>query len=109
MPPSNPTPWSVYEEHLGNRGYGKPLWLPEPEDSSGIQIGDVGYTLEGKFIPIFNVIKPKKGQLTPNGFEPLKFNETLLRNRNDDYLDPIAYTGGHVTFKKLEGSAGAGA
>lgn len=80
----------TYAEQLAGRGYGLPLWYPEPTQYSGVpcevEIGDVGYVSEGCFKRLFNVMRPKSDPLNvhgvPNGFVILEPNE------EDFYSEP---------------------
>lgn len=51
---SNSAAWLVYAEQLVGRGYGLPLWHPEPTrygtEPCEVEIGDVGYISEGRFV-----------------------------------------------------------
>lgn len=46
--------YEIYSKQLFGRGYGYPLWHPEPNEEREIQIGDVGYLYQGSFWRIFN-------------------------------------------------------
>ncbi|GJE94294.1 WD40 repeat domain-containing protein [Phanerochaete sordida] len=47
--------YHIYPSCLSGRGYGYPLWRPEPHDTGEPQIGDVGYMREGSFVRLFNI------------------------------------------------------
>ncbi|GJE94290.1 WD40 repeat domain-containing protein [Phanerochaete sordida] len=47
--------YHIYPSCLSGRGYGYPLWRPEPHDTGEPQIGDVGYVREGAFVRLFNI------------------------------------------------------
>ncbi|GJE94299.1 WD40 repeat domain-containing protein [Phanerochaete sordida] len=47
--------YHIYPSCLSGRGYGYPLWHPEPHQTGEPQIGDVGYLREGKFVRLFNI------------------------------------------------------
>ncbi|EKM58726.1 uncharacterized protein PHACADRAFT_182972 [Phanerochaete carnosa HHB-10118-sp] len=71
--------WSVYADQLVGRGYGLPLWHPEPTPEHGeIEVGDVGYVSEGQFIRLFNAMRPEQDPLNalgvPKGFVMLEPN-----------------------------------
>ncbi|THV04059.1 hypothetical protein K435DRAFT_650068, partial [Dendrothele bispora CBS 962.96] len=71
------------------KGYGYPLWTPEPNEQTplvyrkvGIQVGDVGFiTQDGGFEFLFNITLPKDHKIhqkwrgIPEDFEQLKLNE----------------------------------
>ncbi|KAJ3519549.1 hypothetical protein NM688_g9286 [Phlebia brevispora] len=87
------TAHKVYREQLGKRSQGVPLWFPEPEKKQvvargavgrpggEIQIGDVGYFDEGRFVRILNVtaerVKGDDIEGPPNGEPPLTYNKCL--------------------------------
>ncbi|CAL1715486.1 unnamed protein product [Somion occarium] len=81
----------VYAEQLGARGYGIPLWRPEPSSYGEVCIGDVGFVEDGAWFRLFNVTKPQSDPLNSNGvppnFELLQSNSRLI-NRSDNFLDP---------------------
>ena len=54
-----PGPAGVYASELyqGHRGF--PLWFPEPPEDGPIQIGDVGFLHQGRFIRLFNAALDK--------------------------------------------------
>ena len=51
----------IYAQQLFGKGYGHALWYPEPSTDltadQKIEIGDVGYIVDGSFIRFFNVMK----------------------------------------------------
>lgn len=57
----------LYAKGLINCGYGLPLWSPEPEPEGEIQIGDVGFIHDGKFIRLFNAVRPPDDPLNSRG------------------------------------------
>lgn len=106
--PSPSSDWQVYEEQLGNLGYGKPLWQPEyPE--GGARIGDVGFVRGGRFQALWNVVDPRPSDpmSPPEGFVKLKYNKALLEQTNPEFLAPIPYVSNNVTYKKIDTNAGA--
>ena len=50
--------YNIYAKQLFTRGYGYPLWHPEPTRGE-IEIGDVGYRRDGAFWRLFNATLPK--------------------------------------------------
>ena len=61
-------PWDIYAEQLLPLGYGYPLWIPEPSQTTSpltqnsttsreIFIGDVGWVSDGEFRALFNSMK----------------------------------------------------
>lgn len=77
-------PEEVYMRLLLSRGYGKPLWVPEPSDnrpkayhSNGVHIGDVGFVSpDGVWDCLFNICYPADHAINdnrvPSGFEQVK-------------------------------------
>ncbi|KAF8901521.1 hypothetical protein CPB84DRAFT_961631 [Gymnopilus junonius] len=65
--------WEIYYRHIGAKGRGSPLWIPEPNKSlhidyqrRGISIGDVGIiTFDGGFDFLFNICLPKGHPVNP--------------------------------------------
>ena len=83
---------AVYAEQLVGRGYGLPLWRPEPANPlDEVEIGDVGYISEGEFIRLFNATKPADHSLNsrgvPKGFTVLEPSAWLLRSE-EQHLPP---------------------
>ncbi|EKM58722.1 uncharacterized protein PHACADRAFT_117831 [Phanerochaete carnosa HHB-10118-sp] len=105
---SNSAAWFVYAEQLVGRGYGLPLWHPEPirygKEPREVEIGDVGYVSEGRFIRLFNAMRPKGDTLNacgmPKGFEVLKANEENLFS-DPMHVDPGPICTTTTTFRKL--------
>ncbi|KAH8101579.1 hypothetical protein BXZ70DRAFT_933946 [Cristinia sonorae] len=83
-------PWKIYEDELYSKGYGLPLWYPEPStDATGnesgreIQIGDVGYVEDGVFFSLFNTMNGASfGPWDPPS-EPLTIHPQLFRTQAD--------------------------
>ncbi|GJE89743.1 hypothetical protein PsYK624_058490 [Phanerochaete sordida] len=107
----------VYAEQLVGRGYGLPLWHPEPIGPFGdVQIGDVGYISEGAFIRLFNALHSKDDPINadgvPAGFSQLRPNGQLLRS-SEQHVSPGPICTTTTTYRKisasLEGSDVAGA
>lgn len=72
------TPASLYADQLAGRGFGFPLWYPEPGSESGPEIGDVGFLHEGRFIRLFNVTRPVEDLLNSKGV-PRRFSVLSLQ------------------------------
>jgi hypothetical protein len=87
-------PNRIYAESLLPKGYGYPLWLPEPNEclpeeyqESGTCIGDVGIvSSDGSFDYLFNVCHPASHPInvdrTPEDFEyvELRMSHDVYRN-----------------------------
>lgn len=53
-------PSEVYSQQLLKLFLGYPLWEPEPKPGQGeVEIGDVGYLLEGGFYRLFNAMRDR--------------------------------------------------
>ena len=71
----------VYQSTLRERGYGTPLWTPEPSPLE-VLIGDVGFIDEGgSWNRLFNILHPADDETVnhlgvPEGFKPLDMEES---------------------------------
>lgn len=102
----------VYAEELYRLGYGHPLWSPEPTNGLDrcvreIHLGDVGFIDEdGGFKRLFNVTVDATHELNaggvPEGFEPVKLNESLITIR-DRPFDPLPLCSESVECHVVEG------
>lgn len=45
---------TTYANALISKGYGYPLWEPDPVECAPVELADVGYISEGGFIKLFN-------------------------------------------------------
>ncbi|GJE89765.1 hypothetical protein PsYK624_058720 [Phanerochaete sordida] len=76
----------TYAEQLASRGYGLPLWHPEPQAGAfgHAEIGDVGFLSEGRFFRLFNALHsashPINAYGVPAGFMKLEPNKELLKD-----------------------------
>ncbi|OCH94657.1 hypothetical protein OBBRIDRAFT_823403 [Obba rivulosa] len=66
----------VYIDEMLRLGLGYPLWHPSPTESGEVQVGDVGYIRDDKFIRLFNATKDpydpaNSGLQMPQNFERL--------------------------------------
>ena len=69
----SPGPNEIYRTHLGSKGRGLALWMPEPNNNLpppyrkiGVQIGDVGILRpDGSFSFIFNICVPRDDPINP--------------------------------------------
>lgn len=81
----------IYADQLLPRGYGYPLWVPEPDDPcSEVRIGDVGYIWDGSFYTLFNATLPADHPTNRNGvpdnFVPLEFDPAEFIRSRDPFL-----------------------
>lgn len=72
---------------------GVALWQPEPNPAHGVvQLGDIGYVLEGRFIRFFNIFHsgedPMNHRGVPPGFEHLVIDRNELVMSDPQALDP---------------------
>lgn len=83
---------TTYAEQLVGRGYGLPLWHPEPTKFGEVQIGDVGYVDDGCFYRLFNAIRPASDPLNkwgvPENFVELVVNADFALHTEENYLQP---------------------
>ncbi|KAI0729097.1 hypothetical protein BC629DRAFT_1302809 [Irpex lacteus] len=84
----------IYADQLLLKGYGYPLWFPEPypTDVDGeIFVGHVGHICRGSFHTLFNVRWSSSHSANPmglpQGFEPLEFPPRLLWNPSAPVMD----------------------
>ncbi|PCH44546.1 hypothetical protein WOLCODRAFT_105294 [Wolfiporia cocos MD-104 SS10] len=77
------TAWDVYAKLLWEKGYGYPLWSPEPHEKGEVDIGDVGFIWEGRFYCLLNASKPSDadvnqrwGDLGPFNFQSFRIDPT---------------------------------
>ncbi|KAI0751888.1 WD40-repeat-containing domain protein [Daedaleopsis nitida] len=71
-----------------HRGYGYPLWHPEPPKGIEVQIGDVGFLRSGAFWRLFNATKdddaPQNAENgVPDSYSPFHINQTLLARQQN--------------------------
>ena len=76
----------VYQSTLSERGYGTPLWTPEPSPLE-VLLGDVGFIDEGgSWIRLFNILHSKDDTEVnhlgvPVDFEPLDIEKSKTQIR----------------------------
>lgn len=96
-----------YAEQLVSRGYGLPLWYPEPSKFGEVEIGDVGFVDDGSFIRLFNALHPADHPMNARGvpeqFSILAVNGDELLHTNDQYLPPGPVCTATTTFTKTSG------
>ncbi|THH29574.1 hypothetical protein EUX98_g4615 [Antrodiella citrinella] len=108
--------WQVYANQLSPKGHGLPLFDPYPTKDVGaserfdVQIGDVGYIVDGAFRRLFNVALSEshpinRGVEMPENFTKLEYNERLLRHR-EGYLTAQNIFSKSVTQTGVEASGG---
>ena len=75
----------IFRHHLAIKYpvYGHALWEPSPGDSfPAVEIGDVGFTREGRFHRLFNVLLPAEDPSHENYGVPEYHEQLTLRMRN---------------------------
>lgn len=96
----------IYTEQLLSRGYGLPLWRPEPTKFGEVHNGDVGFVEDGRFYRLFNVMSSPDHPLNkwgvPDDFVKLKVNEDLHFHTEEHYLPPGPICITSTTWKKVE-------
>ncbi|KIP08102.1 hypothetical protein PHLGIDRAFT_127238 [Phlebiopsis gigantea 11061_1 CR5-6] len=75
-------PHALYARQLAKLGYGLPLWHPEPSATGDVEIGDVGYVDNGRFVRMFNTVdstvrSANRGVL-PKGYTLFKIEPQYL-------------------------------
>lgn len=82
--PANIKPAFVYADQLVGKGYGLPLWQPDPPREGEIQIGDVGVLDDGRFIRLFNAMQNARHILNingvPKGFKQLHIKDKAIQS-----------------------------
>ncbi len=115
----NSPPWDIYAKQMFHHGYGYPLWVPDPAPGTpSVEIGDVGWRMEGAFHPLFNSMK-QSDEPQPRGDVPLDYipfpkakaildgprmriSQSVLCGRSLHCLDAAAgVSAGNVTTKSV--------
>lgn len=111
----------VYARELGRRGYGEPLWQPEPTQYGEVLIGDVGFFVDGSFIRVLNCTLPEDhpsctlladnpvnaGLMVPSEYPPLEYNKQTLLQTNENYLPPQPICSKSISQSEVDvGAAG---
>ncbi|KAH8998268.1 hypothetical protein EDB86DRAFT_2850011, partial [Lactarius hatsudake] len=80
--------YNTFREQLAiaHSAFGHALWEPDPGQYPTVQVGDVGFTRDGKFHRLFNVLLPAddpshESRGTPDDHEPLQLG------RLQDHID----------------------
>ena len=85
----------IYYQHIGAKGRGSPLWIPEPNRNlhvnyrrQGLAIGDVGIiTASGSFDFLFNICLPADHSFNPkelpDNFMPLFIEHEDIQKRSE--------------------------
>ena len=102
---------AIIAQQLSTYGDGDALWVPEPRDEFGVQLGDVGFiTGDGAFSRLFNTTKPEGDQLNKDGvpseFTPLVINHRLY-SVVPGHRAAVPLTSQSVTYRSVEGNLGA--
>lgn len=94
----------VYAEQLVGRGYGLPLWHPEPTKFGEVEIGDVGFVSEGQFIRLFNAMQSADHAVNargvPAGFVMLQAADEFLHD-NERHLLPGPICTTTTSYRKV--------
>lgn len=97
---------SIYAKQLLSRGYGLPLWRPEPTKFGEVHMGDVGFVEDGHFYRLFNVTRSRDHPLNkwgvPDDFVMLKVDEDLHHHTEEQYLPPGPICTTSTTWDKVE-------
>lgn len=92
------TAWDIYAEQLFPKGYGHPLWIPEPTERP-LRIGDVGWMKDGQFRPLFNFMAPENdlinaSQGVPPNYEMLSSREISINGNIEEIHQQAIHSGG---------------
>jgi hypothetical protein len=75
--------YETYANALITKGYGHPLWEPDPGEFAPVDIGDVGYLEKGTFIKLFNASKDEGNWSNrlglPRGHSPLPVGDIIRK------------------------------
>ena len=77
--------YDIFRHHLAIKypAYGHALWEPSPGYSyPAVEIGDVGFIREGRFLRLFNVLLPAEDPSHENYGVPEHYEQLTLRMRN---------------------------
>jgi hypothetical protein len=71
--------FEIYTKQLLQAGCGHPIWRPDPCKESAVEIADVGYLENGKWVTLFNGSKEHKDESNklgaPGGYYPLQVGQ----------------------------------
>jgi hypothetical protein len=114
---------SLYARKMYEKGYGRALWLPEPQSNrpaylsrGGVSVGDVGYvTDDDSFETLFNVLLEgnhpancrASGNLglqpyVPDGFVPLALSQDDLRENPSFHNSPSVITSDSNQIRRVD-------
>jgi hypothetical protein len=75
--------YESYAHALITRGHGHPVWQPDPGEYAPVELGDVGYFLEGAFVKLFNASKDIHSWSNrlglPEGHTPLQVGDIVCK------------------------------
>ncbi|PCH36243.1 hypothetical protein WOLCODRAFT_166779 [Wolfiporia cocos MD-104 SS10] len=77
--------WDIYARLLSQKGYGYPLWSPEPLEQGEIDIGDVGWIQDGRFIRLINTFESPQSPINEY-WKSLRDFETLDRTALEPFI-----------------------
>jgi hypothetical protein len=102
--------YETYANALITKGHGHPLWEPDPGDDPDVELGDVGYIHDGRFIRLFNASAgsddPRNYLGLPQGHSPLPVGRTTRRTPLPKEPHYIASEGIQSTGADLSITAG---
>ncbi|PCH44542.1 hypothetical protein WOLCODRAFT_154584 [Wolfiporia cocos MD-104 SS10] len=107
------TAWDVYAWLLLEKGYGHPLWSPEPHEKGEVNIGSVGFIRQGRFYCLLNASKPSDadenrrwGDLGPFRFRPFHNHPTDQVDNPRPFSTHILHSSSIAKWKYWRGDMG---
>ncbi len=97
---------NTYTSTMVTSEYGEPLWHPEPGSffEEEAQVGDVGVSIRGAFLRLFNVLRPSTDVINSGGvtegFEQVEFPEGPIKGILSEVVRPGG-TSMHSTNVKI--------
>ena len=99
----------TYAEELYSKGYGYPMWYPEPYKGVIPELGDVGFIHHGRFVRFFNVTKPGNSHYNkeglPENFATLEYS-TILSDDREKALQAKVISSHSVSSKEVGANVG---
>jgi hypothetical protein len=103
----------IYARNLLSKGYGYPMWFPEPFDNlpdvykaNGVRIGDVGIiTVHGSFDFLFNICVSSDDPINchgvPEGFEQVEYTPLEVSTHVRGHASGADFRSASITKKRL--------